>query len=109
MDRGSLNAGSVKRYERGTGAESVKETMPKCFIRAIIFDTGALPAPDITWRCDMGEFGDKVEGEVKEQSGKLTGDKKTEWEGKAQGLKGDIEGAGRKADEKKVEETEPTV
>jgi uncharacterized protein YjbJ (UPF0337 family) len=57
----------------------------------------------------MGEFGDKVEGEVKEQSGKLTGDKKTEWEGKAQGLKGDIEGAGRKADEKKVEETEPTV
>ncbi|HEY8738901.1 MAG TPA: CsbD family protein [Candidatus Dormibacteraeota bacterium] len=56
----------------------------------------------------MGEFGDKMEGEVKEQSGKLTGDKKTELEGKAQGLKGDIEGAGRKADEN-TEGTDRTV
>ena len=56
----------------------------------------------------MGEFGDKMEGEVKEKSGQLTGDKKTEWEGKAQGLKGDIEGAGRKSDEK-VEETDRNV
>jgi uncharacterized protein YjbJ (UPF0337 family) len=57
----------------------------------------------------MGEFGDKVEGEIKEKGGKLTGDKKTEWEGKAQGVKGDLEGAGRKMDEKKVEETDQPV
>jgi uncharacterized protein YjbJ (UPF0337 family) len=56
----------------------------------------------------MGEFGDKMEGELKEQGGKLTGDKKTEWEGKAQGLKGDIEGAGRKTDEN-VEEGDRSV
>jgi len=62
-----------------------------------------------SWRCDMGEFGDKVEGEVKEKGGQLTGDKKTEWEGKAQGMKGDIEGAGRKLDEKKAEETDKPV
>ncbi|TME54912.1 MAG: CsbD family protein, partial [Chloroflexi bacterium] len=36
----------------------------------------------------MGEFGDKVEGEVKDTGGKLTGDKKMEWEGKAQKAKG---------------------
>ena len=55
----------------------------------------------------MGEFGDKIEGEVKETGGKLTGDKKTEWEGKAQGLKGDIEGAGRKVDDKPEERDQP--
>ena len=57
----------------------------------------------------MGEFGDKMEGEVKEKAGQLSGDKKTELEGKAQGLKGDIEGAGRKADEQRVEETDRPV
>ncbi len=57
----------------------------------------------------MGEFGDKMEGEVKEKAGQVSGDKKTELEGKAQGLKGDIEGAGRKADERRVEETDRTV
>ncbi|HEY0492465.1 MAG TPA: CsbD family protein [Candidatus Dormibacteraeota bacterium] len=56
----------------------------------------------------MGEFGDKVEGEIKEKGGQLTGDKKTEWEGKAQGLKGDIEGAGRKQmDDKPAESDQP--
>jgi uncharacterized protein YjbJ (UPF0337 family) len=48
----------------------------------------------------VGEFGDKVEGEVKDTGGKLTGDKKMEWEGKGQKAKGDIEGAGRKLTEK---------
>jgi uncharacterized protein YjbJ (UPF0337 family) len=47
----------------------------------------------------VGEFGDKVEGEVKDTGGKLTGDKKMEWEGKGQKAKGDIEGAGRKLTE----------
>lgn len=45
----------------------------------------------------MGEMGDKLEGEVKDAGGKLTGDKKTEWEGKAQKVKGDLEGAGNDA------------
>lgn len=43
----------------------------------------------------MGELGDKLEGNVKETGGKMTGDKKTEWEGKAQKAKGKVEGAGR--------------
>jgi uncharacterized protein YjbJ (UPF0337 family) len=43
----------------------------------------------------MGEFGDKVEGEVKDTGGKLTGDKKMEWEGKGQKAKGKIEEVGR--------------
>ena len=43
----------------------------------------------------MGEFGDKVEGEVKDAGGKLSGDKKMEWEGKAQKAKGKVEEAGR--------------
>jgi uncharacterized protein YjbJ (UPF0337 family) len=43
----------------------------------------------------MGEFGDKVEGEVKDTGGKLTGDKKMEWEGKGQKAKGKVEEAGR--------------
>jgi uncharacterized protein YjbJ (UPF0337 family) len=42
----------------------------------------------------MGEMGDKLEGEVKDAGGKVTGDKKMEWEGKAQKVKGDLEGAG---------------
>ena len=47
----------------------------------------------------MGEFGDKAEGEMKDAGGKLTGDKKMEWEGKAQKVKGDVEGAGREMTE----------
>ncbi len=43
----------------------------------------------------MGEFRDKVEGEVKDAGGKLSGDKKMEWEGKAQRAKGKLEEAGR--------------
>ncbi|HEX3629680.1 MAG TPA: CsbD family protein [Candidatus Dormibacteraeota bacterium] len=43
----------------------------------------------------MGELGDKVEGNVKDTGGKVTGDKKMEWEGKAQKAKGNLEGAGR--------------
>ena len=43
----------------------------------------------------MGEFSDKVEGEVKDTGGKLSGDKKMEWEGKGQKAKGKIEEAGR--------------
>ena len=41
----------------------------------------------------MGELGDKAEGTMKDAAGKLTGDKKTELEGKAQKGKGDLEGA----------------
>lgn len=43
----------------------------------------------------MGEFRDKVEGEAKDAGGKLSGDKKTEWEGKGQKAKGKVEEAGR--------------
>ena len=43
----------------------------------------------------MGELRDKVEGEVKESGGKLSGDKKMEWEGKAQKAKGKVEEVGR--------------
>jgi uncharacterized protein YjbJ (UPF0337 family) len=42
----------------------------------------------------VGELGDKLEGDVKDAGGKMTGDKKMEWEGKAQKVKGDVEGAG---------------
>jgi len=55
----------------------------------------------------MGEFGDKVEGDVKDTGGKLTGDKKMEWEGKGQKAKGDIEGAGRKMTENDPTDDEP--
>ena len=41
----------------------------------------------------MGELGDKAEGTMKDAGGKLTGDKKMEWEGKAQKGKGNLEGA----------------
>ena len=43
----------------------------------------------------MGELRDKVEGEVKDTGGKVSGDKKMEWEGKGQKAKGKIEEAGR--------------
>jgi uncharacterized protein YjbJ (UPF0337 family) len=43
----------------------------------------------------MGELRDKVEGEVKDTGGKLSGDKKMEWEGKGQKAKGKLEEAGR--------------
>jgi hypothetical protein len=43
----------------------------------------------------VGELGDKVEGEVKDTSGKLTGDRKMEWEGKGQKAKGNLEETGR--------------
>lgn len=42
----------------------------------------------------MGELGDKLEGNVKDAGGKMTGDKKTEWEGKAQKGKGKLEEVG---------------
>jgi uncharacterized protein YjbJ (UPF0337 family) len=43
----------------------------------------------------MGELRDKVEGELKDSGGKLSGDKKMEWEGKGQKAKGKVEEAGR--------------
>ena len=43
----------------------------------------------------MDEFRDKVEVEVKETGGKLSGDKKMEWEGKGQKAKGKVEEVGR--------------
>jgi len=55
----------------------------------------------------MGELRDKVEGEMKDTGGKVTGDKKTEWEGKGQKAKGDLEGAGRKIREGEAVEDEP--
>jgi uncharacterized protein YjbJ (UPF0337 family) len=55
----------------------------------------------------MGELRDKVEGEAKETGGKVTGDKKMEWEGKGQKAKGDLEGAGRKMKEGEPLEGEP--
>jgi uncharacterized protein YjbJ (UPF0337 family) len=47
----------------------------------------------------MGEYTDKAKGEIKEKSGKLTGDKKLEWEGKGDKAKGHVQGAGRNLDE----------
>jgi uncharacterized protein YjbJ (UPF0337 family) len=47
----------------------------------------------------LGELEDKVSGNIKEKGGELTGDKKTEFEGKGQKLKGDVEGAGRNLQE----------
>ena len=52
----------------------------------------------------MGEYGDKVEGEVKDTGGKVTGDKKMEWEGKGQKAKGKLEEAGRK-----LTQDDPTI
>ena len=43
----------------------------------------------------MGELRDKVEGELKDSGGKLSGDKKMEWEGKGQKAKGKVEEVGR--------------
>jgi uncharacterized protein YjbJ (UPF0337 family) len=47
----------------------------------------------------MDEFRDKVEGEVKDTGGKLSGDKKMEWEGKGQKAKGKVEEGGREMTE----------
>jgi uncharacterized protein YjbJ (UPF0337 family) len=55
----------------------------------------------------MGELRDKVEGEVKDTGGKVTGDKKMEWEGKGQKAKGNLEGAGRKMHDGEPLEGEP--
>jgi uncharacterized protein YjbJ (UPF0337 family) len=54
----------------------------------------------------VGELGDKLEGNVKDAGGKVTGDKKTEFEGKAQKLKGDVEGAGREMTDRAEETSE---
>ena len=43
----------------------------------------------------MDEFKDKIEGNVKEASGKLTGDHELEAEGKGQQVVGDVEEGGR--------------
>lgn len=51
----------------------------------------------------MSELKNKVEGNVKETVGKVTGDHSMEAEGTGQKLVGDVEGAGRKV-EGKVEE-----
>lgn len=64
---------------------------------------------EISWRCNVGEFGDKAEGELKDKGGQLSGDKKMEWEGKAQGVKGNIEGAGNEAKERGEEEADKPV
>ncbi|HXN03064.1 MAG TPA: CsbD family protein [Candidatus Dormibacteraeota bacterium] len=56
----------------------------------------------------MGELLDKVEGEAKDAGGKVTGDKKMEWEGKGQKAKGDLEGATRKMRDGEPLEGEPT-
>jgi uncharacterized protein YjbJ (UPF0337 family) len=45
----------------------------------------------------MSGLGDKVEGKAKEVKGAVTGDKKTEIKGKAQGAKGDVKDAVDKA------------
>ncbi|TME48991.1 MAG: CsbD family protein, partial [Chloroflexi bacterium] len=45
-----------------------------------------------------------VEGEVKDTGGKVTGDKKMEWEGKGQKAKGKLEEAGRK-----LTQDDPTI
>ena len=45
----------------------------------------------------MAGVGDKVAGKAKEVKGAVTGDKKTEAEGKAQGAKGGVKRAADKA------------
>jgi uncharacterized protein YjbJ (UPF0337 family) len=61
----------------------------------------------------VGELKDKIQGEGKDVGGKLTGDKKMEWEGKAQKAKGKVEGAGngvrRETSRPAEEPTEPTA
>jgi len=56
----------------------------------------------------MGELRDKVEGEVKDTGGKLSGDKKMEWEGKGQKAKGKVEEAGRELTQGDPTTEEPT-
>lgn len=60
-----------------------------------MFANRRLSAPNPIRRCSVGELGDKAEGTLKDEGGKLKGDKKMEWEGKAQKAKGDLEGAGK--------------
>jgi uncharacterized protein YjbJ (UPF0337 family) len=55
----------------------------------------------------VGELKDKLEGNVKESGGKMTGDKKMEWEGKAQKAKGKVEGAGREMTDSEPMANEP--
>ena len=55
----------------------------------------------------MGELRDKVEGTVKDEGGKLKGDKKMEWEGKAQKAKGNLEGGAREMTESEPTPSEP--
>ena len=55
----------------------------------------------------MGELGDKAEGTLKDEGGKLKGDKKMEWEGKAQKAKGNVEGAAREMTENEPTPNEP--
>ena len=55
----------------------------------------------------MGELRDKTEGKLKDEGGKLTGDKKMEWEGKAQKTKGDVEGAGNDMKDDQPAASEP--
>jgi uncharacterized protein YjbJ (UPF0337 family) len=57
----------------------------------------------------VGELTDKLEGNLKDAGGKVTGDKKMEWEGKAQGAKGDLEGAGRELTNKDEVEGENKI
>jgi len=66
---------------------------------AIIFTNSVIVGAESAGGAAVGELGDKAEGELKDAGGKLSGDKKMEWEGKAQKVKGDIEGAGREATE----------
>jgi uncharacterized protein YjbJ (UPF0337 family) len=54
----------------------------------------------------VGELRDKAEGELKDTGGKLTDDKKMEWEGKAQKAKGKVEEKGRELGEPETT-TEP--
>lgn len=67
---------------------------------------------NITTRLEVsrvGEYKDKIQGEAKDVAGKVTGDKKMEWEGKAQKVKGKVEEAGRKLNEEPASEpVEPT-
>jgi len=74
---------------------------------AIIFTNSVIVGAESAGGAAVGELGDKAEGELKDAGGKLSGDKKMEWEGKAQKVKGDIEGAGREATEGEPPTGEP--
>lgn len=55
----------------------------------------------------MGEVRDKIEGEIKDAGGKLTGDKRMEWEGKAQKGKGKLEEMANELHKRAAEPPEP--